>query len=36
MQFLANENFPQNVVEAVRAIGDDVAWIRIKPSSPRQ
>lgn len=28
MQFLANENFPLDVVEAVRNIGHDVAWIR--------
>src|SRR5258708_37691772 len=28
MQFLANENFPLDAVEAVRRIGHDVAWIR--------
>ena len=28
MQFLANENFPLDVVEAIRKIGHDVAWIR--------
>jgi predicted nuclease of predicted toxin-antitoxin system len=28
MQLLANENFPLDVVEAVRKIGHDVAWIR--------
>jgi predicted nuclease of predicted toxin-antitoxin system len=28
VQFLANENFPLDVVEAVRKIGHDVAWIR--------
>lgn len=28
MQFLANENFPLDVVEAVRNNGHDVAWIR--------
>jgi predicted nuclease of predicted toxin-antitoxin system len=28
MQFLANENFPLDAVEAVRNIGHDVAWIR--------
>ena len=28
MQFLANENLPLDVVEAVRPIGHDVAWIR--------
>ena len=28
MQFLANENFPLDAVEAVRKIGHDVAWIR--------
>ena len=28
MQFLANENFALDVVEAVRALGHDVAWVR--------
>jgi predicted nuclease of predicted toxin-antitoxin system len=28
LQFLANENFPLDAVEAVRKIGHDVAWIR--------
>jgi predicted nuclease of predicted toxin-antitoxin system len=28
MQFLANENFPLDVVEAVRQTGHDVTWIR--------
>jgi predicted nuclease of predicted toxin-antitoxin system len=28
MQFLANENFPLDVVEALRSDGHDVAWIR--------
>ncbi len=28
MRFLANENFPLDVVEALRKIGHDVAWIR--------
>src|SRR5437899_12426757 len=28
MQFLANENLPLDVVEAVRKIGHDVTWIR--------
>src|SRR5260221_5281796 len=28
MQFLANENFPLDVVEAVRKIGYAVAWVR--------
>src|SRR5436309_1024229 len=28
MQFLANENFPLDVVEALRQEGHDVAWIR--------
>lgn len=28
MQFLANENFPLDAVEAVRQIGHDVLWIR--------
>src|SRR5262245_52099895 len=28
MQFLANENFPLDVVEAVRKIGHDVTWMR--------
>jgi predicted nuclease of predicted toxin-antitoxin system len=28
MHFLANENFPLDAVEALRADGHDVAWIR--------
>ena len=28
MRFLANENFPLDAVEALRAAGHDVAWIR--------
>jgi predicted nuclease of predicted toxin-antitoxin system len=28
MHFLANENFPLDVVEALRSEGHDVAWIR--------
>jgi predicted nuclease of predicted toxin-antitoxin system len=28
VQFLANENFPLDAVEAVRQLGHDVAWIR--------
>ena len=28
MQFLANENFPLDVVKAIRGIGHDVTWIR--------
>jgi predicted nuclease of predicted toxin-antitoxin system len=28
VQFLANENFPLDAVEAVRRIGHDVAWVR--------
>lgn len=28
MQFLANENLPLDVVEAVRNMGHDVVWIR--------
>lgn len=28
MRFLANENFPLDAVQAVRALGHDVAWIR--------
>src|SRR6266436_8345952 len=28
MQFLANENFPLDVVDALRNEGHDVAWIR--------
>ena len=28
MQFLANENFPLDAVEALRKEGHDVAWIR--------
>ncbi|OAI53566.1 hypothetical protein AYO44_04015 [Planctomycetaceae bacterium SCGC AG-212-F19] len=35
MQFLANEIFPLDVVEAVRQLGHDVAWIRTDaPGSP--
>jgi predicted nuclease of predicted toxin-antitoxin system len=29
MQFLANENFPLDAVEALRHAGHDVAWIRV-------
>jgi predicted nuclease of predicted toxin-antitoxin system len=28
MQFLANENFPLDAVDAIRSIGHDVTWIR--------
>jgi predicted nuclease of predicted toxin-antitoxin system len=28
MQFLANENFPLDAVEAIRKTGHDVVWIR--------
>lgn len=28
MQFLANENFPLDAVEAIRKLNHDVAWIR--------
>lgn len=28
MRFLANENFPADAVEALRATGHDVVWIR--------
>jgi predicted nuclease of predicted toxin-antitoxin system len=28
MRFLANENLPLDVVEAIRSVGHDVAWIR--------
>src|SRR5688572_18053009 len=28
MQLLANENLPLDVVEAIRGLGHDVAWIR--------
>lgn len=28
MQFLANENFPLDAVEAVRKIGHNVVWVR--------
>jgi predicted nuclease of predicted toxin-antitoxin system len=28
VQFLANENFPFDAVEAVRRIGHDVVWVR--------
>ena len=27
MQFLANENFPLDAVEAIRNLGHDVAWV---------
>ncbi len=38
MRFLANENFPLDVVEALRAAGHDVAWVRTDApgSSDRQ
>src|ERR1700738_562337 len=29
MRFLANENFPGAAIEALRAAGNDVAWIRV-------
>lgn len=29
MQLLANENFPLDAVEALRAVGHDVAWVHI-------
>ncbi len=29
MNFLANENFPLDAVEALRAAGHDVAWVRL-------
>jgi Domain of unknown function (DUF5615) len=28
VNFLANENFPLDAVEALRALGHDVAWVR--------
>ena len=28
MQFLANENFPLDAVEAIRNLGHDVRWVR--------
>lgn len=28
MRFLANENFPADAVEALRAAGHDILWIR--------
>lgn len=28
MRLLADENFPRQVVEALRAAGEDVAWVR--------
>lgn len=28
MRFLANENMPGDAVEAIRALGHDVAWVR--------
>jgi predicted nuclease of predicted toxin-antitoxin system len=35
MRILADENFPRLIVEAVRAAGHDVAWIRAEaPGSP--
>jgi predicted nuclease of predicted toxin-antitoxin system len=35
MRFLANENIPLDVVEAVRQLGHDVAWVRADaPGSP--
>ena len=35
MRFLANENFPGQAVEALRAAGHDVAWIHTDaPGSP--
>lgn len=35
MRFLANENMPRDVVEALRANGHDVAWVREDaPGSP--
>jgi len=35
MRFLANENFPGQAVEALRAAGHDVAWIHADaPGSP--
>jgi len=33
MQFLANENFAMDAVEALRNEGHDVAWIRTAPGS---
>ena len=30
MEFLANENVPRDTVEALRAAGHDVAWIRME------
>jgi hypothetical protein len=30
MRFLANENFPRAAVEALRADGQDVSWIRTR------
>jgi hypothetical protein len=29
MRFLANENFPGAAIEALRAAGNDVVWIRV-------
>ncbi len=28
MQLLANENFPRQIVEALRSAGEDVLWVR--------
>lgn len=37
MRFLANENFPGEAVDALRARGHDVAWVRAdSPGSPDQ
>jgi hypothetical protein len=32
MRFLANENFPGAAIEALRAAGNDVVWIRVNAS----
>jgi predicted nuclease of predicted toxin-antitoxin system len=29
MRFLANENVPRTAIEALRAAGNDVVWIRV-------
>lgn len=37
MRLLANENFPGDAVEALRALGHDVYWVRLEaPGSSDQ
>ena len=35
MRILANENFPLDVVAAIRQLGHDVAWVRIDASGSK-